>query len=68
MTDKELGEACDRLWQQQGVLFNKQRELIQYMTQFIPLQCIEDYNIRMNDINEVLNECKELDQKISKRG
>jgi hypothetical protein len=64
MEKEELNVACNRLWEQQGVLFNKQRDCILYLQQFVPKEFLEDYNIRVNDINVVLNECKELDEKI----
>jgi hypothetical protein len=57
-------EIANELWQKQGVLFNKQREAIVYLGQLVPKEYREDYNIRVNDINVVLNECIELEKKL----
>jgi hypothetical protein len=57
------GEIVNELWQKQGILFNKQRETIVYLGQLLSKEYREDYNIRVNDINVILNECIELEKK-----
>jgi hypothetical protein len=61
MTKNEIGQE---LWTKQAELFTKQRELIMYMSGLIPKEYQEDYNIRVNSINVILNECKRLQDEL----